>query len=410
MNAAIHPVGVIGAGTMGAGIAQLAATRGWPVVILDVNDVVVRRAIEGIHKRLDKDVERKRLTAEQRDEILARITAATGAEDLRTSDVVIEAIVEDLAVKTMMLSRVTRELPPDAVIASNTSSLSITKIGESLGPEVARRVVGMHFFNPAHIMPLVEVVKGEKSSAESLKRVTLIAESWGKTVVRCNDTPGFIVNRVARPYYLEAFRILEDGYAGVDEVDKTMKDLGGFKMGPFELTDLIGHDINTATTQSVWEQLGKPARLKPSTAQMQLVKDAHLGRKTGRGTYDHTVQPPTPAIAVIKRPLATSDRLHQAIDEFASRATDQIGSDLEKYIFARVLVAIINEAAWAFTQRVASAADINTALKLGTNYPKGPLEWAEEIGTPACGELLDALNETAIDKRFASPEMLKAKV
>ncbi len=335
---------------------------------------------------------------------------ARSADDLKNCDLVIEAIVEDLAIKTAMLSGVLKVLPKDAVIASNTSSLSISKLGESLGPGAAARVVGMHFFNPAPLMPLVEVIAGRHSSADSIKRVTLIAEAWGKTVARCNDTPGFIVNRVARPFYLESFRIVEDGYAGVDEIDKAMRDLGGFKMGPFELTDLIGHDVNTATTQSVWEQLGKPARLRPSKLQQQLVTDGHLGRKTKRGAYNHEVDPPAPSLVTARKSLATSDRLTDAVEDFVSRATDQIGSALEKYIFARVLVAIINEAAWAFTDKVAAAADINTALKLGTNYPKGPLEWAEEIGYSTCGELLDALNTTVADKRFEAPDLLKTRV
>jgi len=410
MSTAIHPIGIIGTGAMGAGIAQVAAVSGWPVFMLDVDEKTVRNAIEGIQKRLDRQVEKGLLTAEQRDEIMPRLKVARSAADLKECDLVIEAIVEDLAVKTMTLSRVLRELPKDAVIASNTSSLSITKIGDALGPVAAPRVVGMHFFNPAPLMPLVEVIAGAKSSSDSVKRVTLIAEAWGKTVARCSDTPVFIVNRVARPFYLESFRIVEDGYAGVDEIDKAMKDLGGFKMGPFELTDLIGHDVNTTTTQSVWEQLGKPARLRPSKLQTQLVSEGHLGRKTKRGAYNHETEPPTPAIVPVRRSLAMSDRLQNAVDEFVSLATDQIGSTLEKYVFARVLVAIINEAAWAFTEKVASAADINTALKLGTNYPKGPLEWAEEIGPPTCGELLDALNESVVDKRFESPDMLKAGV
>ena len=408
MSTAIHPIGIIGAGTMGAGIAQVAATSGWPVFILDVDPQTVRGAIDAIHKRLDRQVQKGLVTGEQRDEILPRLKIAGSAVDLKECDLVIEAIVEDMAVKSMALGRVMHELPKDAVIASNTSSLSITKLGETLGQP--QRVVGLHFFNPAPLMPLVEVVAGARSSFEALKRVTLIAEAWGKTVVRCNDTPGFIVNRVARPFYLESFRILEDGLAGVDEIDKAMRDLGGFKMGPFELTDLIGHDVNTATTQSVWEQLGKPARLRPCKLQQQLVSEGHLGRKNGRGAYNYTLDPPVPSLLPVRKSLAMTDRVHAAVDDFVPRATDQIGSPLEKYVFARVLVAIMNEAAWALTEGVASAADINIALKLGTNYPKGPLEWAEEIGYAACGELLDALNESVIDKRFESPEMFKSKV
>lgn len=408
MSTSKHPIGIIGAGAMGAGIAQVAAVSGWTVELMDLDEAMVRKAIEGIQKRLDRQVEKGLITEDQRKEIIPRLKIATKAEDLRDCDLVIEAIVEDLAVKTMALSRVIKSLPKDAVIASNTSSLSISKLGEALGQP--NRVVGMHFFNPAPLMPLVEVVAGAKSDPSALRRVTLIAEAWGKTVARCSDTPGFIVNRMARPFYLESFRILEDGYASVDEVDKSMRELGGFKMGPFELTDLIGHDVNAATTQSVWEQLGKPARLRPSKIQTQLVKDGRLGRKTGRGCYNHELEPPVPAVQITRRSLALTDKLHEAVDQFVARATDQIGSALEKYVFARVLVSIINEAAWAFTDKIASAADINTALKLGTSYPKGPLEWAEEISYATCGELLDALNASVVDKRFESPDLLKSRV
>lgn len=408
MSDSRHPIGIIGAGAMGAGIAQVAAVAGWTVRLMDVDEQTVRRGIEGVAKRIDRQVEKGLLTPQQRSEIMPRLQIAAGPDDLRSCDLVIEAIVEDLAVKTMALGRVLQHLPKDAVIASNTSSLSITKLGEMLG--VPQRVVGMHFFNPAPLMPLVEVIAGAKSSAEALRRVTLIAEAWGKTVARCNDTPGFIVNRVARPFYLESFRIVQDGYAGVDEIDKAMKDLGAFRMGPFELTDLIGHDVNAATTQSVWEQLGKPARLRPSKLQQQLVADGHLGLKSRRGAYNHDLEPRIPALAITRRALALPQRLQEAVEKFAQRATDQIGTDLERYVFARVLVSIINEAAWAFTEKVASASDINTALKLGTSYPKGPLEWAEEIGAATCGELLDALNATVVDKRFEAPEMLKARV
>jgi len=410
MSAAIHPIGIIGAGTMGAGIAQVAATSGWPVFMLDVDEATVRKSLDGIQKRLDRQVEKGLLSREQRAEITPRLKVAKSAADLKDCDLVIEAIVEDLAVKTMVLSRVVTVLPKDAVIATNTSSLSITKLAEALGLGAAPRVVGMHFFNPAPLMPLVEVIAGVKSEPSALRRVTLIAEAWGKTVAKCSDTPGFIVNRVARPFYLESFRVVEDGFAGVDEIDKAMRDLGNFRMGPFELTDLIGQDINAATTQSIWEQLGKPARLRPSKLQTTLVKGGHLGRKSGRGCYNYKPDPPAPALPITRRTLSMTDRTHEAVEKFVPRATDQIGSAVEKYVFARVLVSIINEAAWAFAQRIASAADINTALKLGTSYPKGPLEWADEIGYSVCGELLDALNASVVDKRFEAPEMLKARV
>ena len=410
MSSSKHPVGILGCGAMGAGIAQVAATHGFTVLLLDMSEALVRNAIDGVGKRLDRLVSKELLTKKQRNEAFARLKVATKPEDLRECDLVIEAIVEDLDAKAKALGALVPHLPKDAVIATNTSSLSITKIGEAI--DQPQRTVGLHFFNPAPLMPLVEVIAGAKSDANSIRRATLIAESWGKTVVRAADVPGFIVNRVARPYYLEAFRILEDQLATADEIDKAMRDLGQFRMGPLELTDMIGHDVNSATTQSVWEQLGKPARLAPSRAQQQLVKDGHLGLKTKRGVYDHEIEPPKAMIEISRKPLPADGKLHAAVDEFVSRATDQVGTNIEKYVFARILVAIINEAAWALSQHVATASDINTALKLGTNYPKGPLEWAEEIGYGACGALLDALNATlgGADNRFEAAEILKTRV
>lgn len=405
---ALHPIGIIGTGTMGAGIAQVAALHGFTVQLMDVDEERVRSAIESIRQKLTRMVEKGKLSEEERDAAAARLRPALNAPDLADCDLIIEAIIESLDAKTSMFKHILPHLRPDAIIASNTSSLSISAIGDAIGQP--QRVVGMHFFNPAPLMPLVEVISGKRSDPKLVQRVVLIAEAWGKTVARVNDTPGFIVNRVARPYYLEAWRILEDRLAGVDEIDEAMRSLGGFRMGPLELTDLIGQDVNTSTTDSVWQQLGKSPRLAPSTMQQQIVKEGHLGRKTGRGAYIHDGGDPRPAIAVQKRELKLSGRLTSAVERFVVGATDQIGTPLEQYIFARILVAVINEAGWALTEGVADRANIDTAMKLGTNYPKGPLEWAEQISYAVCGELLDALNETVNDDRFAAPDVFKVSV
>lgn len=405
---ALHPIGIIGTGTMGAGIAQVAVIHGFTVQLMDVDEARVLSAIASVREKLDRMVEKGKLTEEERDAAAARLRPALNPQDLADCDLIIEAIIESLDAKTTMFKQVLPHLRPDAIIASNTSSLSISAIGDAIGQP--HRVVGMHFFNPAPLMPLVEVISGKRSDPKLVQRVVLIAEAWGKTVARANDTPGFIVNRVARPYYLEAWRILEDRYAGVDEIDEAMRSLGGFRMGPLELTDLIGQDVNTSTTESVWQQLGRSSRLSPSAMQMQLVKAGHLGRKTGRGAYIHDGSDPRPAITIEKRDLKLSDRLTAAVERFVSGATDQIGAPLEQYILARVLVAVINEAGWALTEGVADRANIDTAMKLGTNYPKGPLEWAEQIGYAVCGELLDALNETVQDNRFAAPDVFKVSV
>ena len=378
-------LGVIGAGTMGAGIAQVAVTAGWSVELIDVDEAIVRDAIDRITKRLDRLVQKKRITQEQRDDAAGRLIVASSPDCLSGCELVIEAVVEDIDVKAKVLSNIIPTLRDDCIIATNTSSLSITKIGEVIGQP--HRTVGMHFFNPAPIMKLVEVIRGAETDPAVVDRVVEIAVSWGKKVARAADVPGFIVNHVARPYYLEAFRILEDGYASPDVIDRAMKSLGGFRMGPLELTDFIGQDVNTATTRSVWEQLDRPTLLTPSQLQETLVTDGNLGRKTGRGVYDYSGDELVVALQVERRPVNVTDELREAASGFVRKATNETGSELEEYIFARILVALITQAKLANERGVAEKSDIDTALRFGVNYPKGPFEWADQIG-PVC---IDAL-------------------
>jgi 3-hydroxybutyryl-CoA dehydrogenase len=396
-----NPIGVVGAGTMGAGIAQAAAGAGWHVKLYDINQSLVDQAEESIAKRFIRLVEKGRIPEAESVDCQERITTTIAMKDLSDCDLIIEAVVEDFAIKTKVLKEI-GSIAKNAILATNTSSLSVSELGVASG--FADRVVGMHFFNPAPIMPLVEVIRGEQSAKSSVERATLLAEAWGKTVVQVSDTPGFIVNRVARPYYLESWRIVEDGIASVDVVDEAMQTLGEFKMGPFMLTDLIGQDINVATTRSVWNRLNKPSRLAPSVKQESLVERGNLGRKTGCGAYAHDDKDNiVPAIILEQADVEISEDLSSAINAFCLEASCSTGSMLEKYIFARVLGGIINEAMWAVTQEVASQKDIDTAMKLGTNYPLGPLEWAEKIGLEKVQHLLTALNETVADDRFASP-------
>ena len=398
---ASNPLGVIGAGTMGAGIAQAAASAGWFVKLFDIDQSLLDKAHDNIAKRFDRLVEKDRITSECAEKCSSRILTTTSMDDLGGCDLIIEAIIEDFDIKTKVLKEIS-EIASGAIIATNTSSLSVTELGAACG--CADRLVGMHFFNPAPIMPLVEVIKGAQSSEAAVQRAMLIAEAWGKTVVRVADTPGFIVNRVARPYYLESWRIVEDRIATVDVIDETMQNLGEFKMGPFLLTDLIGQDVNVATTRSVWERLDKPSRLAPSQLQESLVAKGQLGKKSGCGAYAHDDKNNrAPAIVMESQEMELSERLTEAINAFCLEATCTSGSMLEKYIFSRVLIGIINEAMWAEKDGVASAEDIDTALKLGTNYPKGPFEWTEQIGMDHVQELLVSLNETVSDDRFSSP-------
>ncbi len=396
-----HTVGIIGAGTMGAGIAQVAAAAGWGVELMDVDEATARAAIEGVERRLDRLVEKQRLTPTQRDEVASRLRVAGSPQAFRRCTLLLEAVVEDLDAKVGILKANLSHLPDDAIIATNTSSLSVTRIGEAI--EQASRTVGMHFFNPAPLMKLVEIIAGAGSDPAAVDRVAAIAESWGKVVARAADVPGFIVNHVARPYYLEAFRVLEDGYAAPDVVDGAMRELGGFRMGPLELTDLIGQDVNAATTRSVWEQLDRPPLLAPSRMQERLVAEGHLGRKTGRGVYGYEGEAPVPAVEIDQRPLELSDDLRSAVDEFVAGATDAAGGALQRYVFARILVALISQAQRAYALGVADPADIDTALRYGTNHPHGPFEWSRRIGAGRCDRLLEALDETVHDHRFVRP-------
>jgi 3-hydroxybutyryl-CoA dehydrogenase len=276
---------VIGAGTMGSGIAEVAASAGHTVFLRDANEAALERGLAMIGHSLDKRVERKKLDAASRDGIVARIHPNTSYADLRDVGLVIEVIVENLEAKVSALAELGAQLGPDTIIATNTSSLSVTALAGRLArPE---RVVGMHFFNPATVLPLVEVVAGHATDPAVVETIVETARTWGKVPVACRSTPGFIVNRVARPYYGEALRLLQEQAATPAMLDVVMRECGGFKMGPCELMDLIGHDVNFAVTRSVYEAFFDDPRYKPSLIQKDLVDAGWLGRKSGRGFFDY---------------------------------------------------------------------------------------------------------------------------
>lgn len=375
----MQQIGIIGSGAMGSGIAQIAATAGHPVTLLDAKPEALVRAKEKLAKVMNRLVEKGRKTEEEAAAIQNRITYTTNEFDLGQSDLVIEAIVENLDIKQRLFERIEDILPAHAVLATNTSSLSVAAIASAC--QQPEKVIGLHFFNPAPLMALVEVVPAVQSSQKIVEECFALMQTWGKVPVFTKDTPGFIVNRVARPFYGEALRILEEGIADVATIDWAMKDMGGFRMGPFTLMDYIGHDVNYKVTQTVFAAFYYDQRYRPSFAQKQLVDAGYLGRKTGRGFYDYS-EGATP-------PLPNKD--------------PKLGQE----VLDRILVMLINEAADALFFGIASAKDIDLAMTKGVNYPKGLLAWANERTLPWVVEQLDGLYNEYREDRYRCSALLR---
>ena len=354
-------VAVVGAGAMGSGIAQIAAQAGHEVHLVDAFEGAAAAAQDRLASRLSRLATKGRITLAQAEAATANLHIARSAADLPVCGLVIEAIREDLADKRALFGALAGSQPAGTLFASNTSSLDITAIAQGLPhPE---RVLGLHFFNPPPLMRLVEVINGQQTSLESLTAAAELMSEWGKTTVRCTSTPGFIVNRVARPFYGEAQRMVEAGVADAATIDLAIRQGGGFRMGPMELTDLIGQDVNLAVGTSVWEQTGYDERYAATDLQRQLVADGRLGRKTGQGVFQYDGD---------GEPLdASPDRALAAALNTGPIVTNPLG---------RTLAMLVNEAVDLVARGEASAEDVDTAMQLGTNYPKGPIAWGVEIG------------------------------
>jgi len=376
----IMKVGIIGSGTMGSGIAQVAATSGCIVKIYDTKQEALDKSKKSLEKVLARLIVKGRIDEIEKLRIQGNISYVNSLQDLGDSNLTIEAIIENLAIKQKVFAELESYVTDDCIIASNTSSLSIASIAASL--QKPERCVGIHFFNPAPLMKLVEVIPAIQTSTEVLDKATQTISDWKKTVAVAKDTPGFIVNRVARPFYGEALRIYEEGLANFATIDWALKSLGGFRMGPFELMDFIGNDVNYTVTETVFTAFYFDPRYKPAFTQKRFSEAGYLGRKSGKGYYDYS--------------------------EGAIKPTPTEDKDLAQTIFDRVLVMLINEAADALFLNVASATDIDNAMTKGVNYPKGLLTWADEKGIAWCVDKLDTMyNEYHEDRYRCSPLLRK---
>ncbi|MFD4136704.1 3-hydroxyacyl-CoA dehydrogenase [Streptomyces goshikiensis] len=475
-------VAVVGAGTMGQGIAQVALLAGHRVLLYDINPALAADGAGIVQDRVERMAAKGRLDRAEAEDAVGRIAPAAELADLADAALVIEAVVEDVTVKRALFAALEEVVSPDALLATNTSSLSVTELAAGLAHP--GRFLGLHFFNPAPLLPLVEVVSGFATDAAAADRAHATVLGWGKTPVRCADTPGFIVNRIARPFYAEAFSVYEERGADPATIDAVLRESGGFKMGPFQLTDLIGQDVNEAVTRSVWDSFFRSPKFTPSLAQRRLVQSGRLGRKSGHGwfPYGPDAQLPAPHTAgpeeapdkvtvvgdlgpaadladlmeeagiavtatehggpyiqlpgegqlvladgktsvefadVVYFDLAldyrgatrialsasedTSERtLAEAVGLF-QRLGKQVSviGDVPGMIVARTVAMLIDLTADAVARGVATAQDIDTAMRLGVNYPLGPSEWHDRLGQDWAYDLLHHLNERCPGGRYA---------
>jgi 3-hydroxybutyryl-CoA dehydrogenase len=372
-------VGVLGAGSMGAGIAQVAATANHKVVLFDANAEMLTKSNENLKKSLQKLVEKEKISQEKSDAIVSNIQLASTITDFSSCDIIIEAIIENLDIKKTVFKQLEAIVSPTCILASNTSSLSMASIASAC--QDASRVIGIHFFNPATLMPLVEIIPCIQTSNATLETSKSLIDSWGKITVITKDTPGFIVNRVARPFYGEALKIYEEGVADFATIDWAMTTIGGFKMGPFTLMDFIGNDINYTVTETVFAAFYFDSRYKPSLTQKRHAEAGWFGRKSGRGYYNYAEG--------IELPSPKEDK------------------NLGDKIFYRILYMLINEAAEALFLNIASKEAIDLAMTKGVNYPKGLLAWADELGIQHIVDGLDLMYDEYREDRYRCSPLLR---
>ena len=371
-------IGIVGAGSMGIGIAQIASTSGCKVFLYDQNVEIAQSALNKLKKILERLIEKKRINSNKRDEILSNIKIVSSLNDLSVSNLIIEAIIENLNIKKDLFSKLETIVHKECIIASNTSSLSITNLASSL--KNPSNFIGIHFFNPAPLMPLVEIIPALQTNINLLDSIRNLLLSWNKFPVIAKDTPGFIVNRIARPFYSEALRIYDEQIADFATIDFAMKEVGGFKMGPFELMDFIGNDVNYAVTESVFKSFYYDPKYKPSLTQKQYASAGWLGRKTNKGYYDYNS---------------------------SSKNMPSKDVTLLNLIFERILVMLINDAVDAFYLGIASKEDIDLAITKGVNYPKGLIAWGEEKTFSWVEKKMDELYENYKEDRYRCSPLVR---
>jgi 3-hydroxybutyryl-CoA dehydrogenase len=388
----VERIGVVGAGTMGAGIAQIAALGGYETRLHDPAPAALEDGVARLRQALTKGATRGRWSETEAEAASARVGAATSLDDLGECDLVVEAAPEDLGLKRELFAALADACGPKTILASNTSSLPVAAIAAKVpDPE---RVVGMHFFNPPALMKLVEVVATEGSSEAALDATTEVGHRMGRTPIRAKDSPGFIANRLARPFSLESLRMLAEGIADAETIDRVCRLGGGFRMGPFELIDLIGLDVNLSVACSFYSQGGEPDRWRPSAIQEALVAEGRLGRKSGRGFYEYGEGPHRPEDPDLGIEAPTLDPAELArIDPVAEA------------ILPRLFAQIANEAAFALEEEVGSPQDMDTAMRLGFNWPRGPLELTELIGSERAVGLLEELRTRHGDAYLSAPKL-----
>lgn len=372
-------VGIIGSGTMGIGIAQVAATSGCEVFLYDTNSAQTEKSLQSLKKILNRLVEKQKISSEKSEDIFNKIKPCSDIKDFKDCDLVIEAIIENKEIKTKVFQQLEEIVSDECIISSNTSSISITSLSSEL--KNPKRFIGIHFFNPAPLMPLVEVIPGLLTEKTLAYEITALMESWGKIPVIAKDVPGFIVNRIARPFYGEALRIAEENIATPEQIDDAMRTLGNFKMGPFELMDLIGIDVNFSVTKTVYADYFYDPKYKPSLLQQRMSEAKLHGRKTGKGFYDYA--------------------------ENAEKPAPEKDEELYQEIFMRILSMLINEAVEAKRLGIANDEALELAMQKGVNYPKGLLQWGFHIGFEKISETLQKLYDEYQEERYRQSPLLR---